>query len=127
MLKTLPSFSTWFPNRLVIRILDFIVPLCLISLEIFLNVIAFGSVVNGVVLLLIVTSPLWVLLFLFWWPMILLVTCLLKFTSIYSYTCSLLWHSLYHMLYNYKGQPRKNAWSILYTMLALNLPNYITA
>lgn len=78
------------PTRLLIKGLDLVIPLCLISLEIILNVLAVGTVVNGLLLVLIVTSPLWILLIICWWPVILAFACLLKFSSIRLYISKLI-------------------------------------
>lgn len=91
------------PARWLIRVLDILVPLVLISLEIFLNVIAFGTVINSLIVLVLLTSPLWVLLLMFWWPVLLVLVAILKCTSIGTHIHSLLVHSLHHMLYRYKG------------------------
>lgn len=85
------------------KVLNLVVPLLLISLEIILNVIALGSVINGIILLLVITSPLWLLLFLFWWPMIIVVFMLLRFTSISTYTRNFFMHGVYNLLYKYRG------------------------
>jgi hypothetical protein len=121
------QISRLSPTRWLLRVLDILVPLGLISLEIFLNVIAFGTVINSLIVLVLVTSPLWVLLLMFWWPVLLILLAILKFTSISTYIHSLLVHSLHHMLYRYRGQSRKTIWVVLHSLLALNMPNYITA
>lgn len=87
----------------LLRVLNILVPLVLISLEIFLNVIAFGTVINSLIVLVLITSPLWMLLIIFWWPVILVFLAILKCTSISTYIHSLFVHSLHYMLYRYKG------------------------
>jgi|LauGreDrversion4_2_1035121.scaffolds.fasta_scaffold199071_1 hypothetical protein len=116
-----------FPTNYVLKVLGILVPIILISLEIFLNVVAVGTVINGIVLLIVLTSPLWILLLMFWWPVLIVLGVLFRFTSINSYLKSLMLHSLNHMLFKYKGQSRKTIWCCVESLWALNLPNYITA
>ena len=72
-------------SKLFTKTLIFIVPLCLISLEVFLNIVVVCTVVNAVLLMLFVTSPLWLLLMLFWWPLFVFGFCVLKSSSIRTY------------------------------------------
>ncbi len=67
------------------KVINFIAAVSLVVLEIFLNLIAVGAAINGLVFLTIATSPLWILLLIFWWPMIIILTLLLKFTSVRTY------------------------------------------
>ncbi len=113
------------PSRIIIKGLVFLVPLCLISLEIYLNVLVVGFAIIGLLLLILFTSPLWLILFIFWWPLLLGVTCILRITSLRTYTRWLLTSSLHYVLYKYNGNLRKKCWSLLYSLLSFGLPNNI--
>jgi len=106
-------------TRFIVRVLDILVPVLLIVLEIVLNVMAFTSVCNGVLILLIITSPLVMILFAFWWPMVICVALLLKFTSVKSYTYNLLLNALHHIMFKNRCAQRKYLWNWLYTFLSL--------
>ena len=69
----------------LVKVFNFVAAVSLVLLEIFLNLIAVGAAINGLVFLTIATSPLWILLLIFWWPMILILTLLVKFTSVRTY------------------------------------------
>lgn len=115
------------PSRILIKGLVLLVPICLISLEIYLNFIVVGFAITGFLVLLLITSPLWLLLIIFWWPLLLGVTCILRITSLRTYTRWLLTSSLHYVLYKYNGNLRKNCWSLLYSLLSLGLPSNIVA
>lgn len=72
-------------QRFIIKILDFVVPLGLICLEIVLNLLCVGTAINGFLLVLLFTSPLWVMLVICWWPMLLFIAILLHFSSLRVY------------------------------------------
>ena len=87
-------------SRLISRTLTLIVPLCLISLEVFLNLVVICMVITLLFVLafalfntglfFMVTSPLWMLLFLFWSPLLLSLVLMLKFSSIRTRASQLL-------------------------------------
>ncbi len=103
------------------------VAISLVSLEIFLNLLLVGTAINAFILLVVITSPLWILLILFWWPMIFVAALLLKFSSVRTYMSQIITHYAKYILYTYKGSPRKKAWNFLYSLLSLGLPNNIVA
>ena len=102
-------------------------PLALICLEIILNLICVGTAVNGFLLVLLFTSPLWVLLFVCWWPMLLIIVILLKFSSLRIYVGRVTTQFVQYLLYKYNGRQRKTFWNVLYSLLSLGLPNNIVA
>lgn len=115
------------PPRTFASIIYFFVALILVSLEIFLNLLAVGTAINAFIFLVVVTSPLWILLLLFWWPMFIVIALLVKFTTVRTYMTQFLTHYAKYILYNYRGQPRKKAWTFVYSLLSLGLPNNIVA
>jgi len=115
------------PTRLLIKGLDLIVPLGLICLELILNLLCVGTAVNGILLLLFITSPLWISLLVCWWPMFIIIVCILRFSSLRTYINKITTEFALYLLYNYQGRHRKNFWDILYTLLSFGLPNNIVA
>ena len=73
------------------------VPVSLIVLELVLN----GWVFAFLMIMILVTSPLWFPLILIWWPVLIIVKLLLKYTSIWSYVRPLVIEQAYYLLYNY--------------------------
>lgn len=104
-----------------------LIPLCLISLEIFLNILAVGTAINATLVLLIITAPVWLLLIVFWWPMLIAIAFMLKCSSIRTYFQSCVLAVAHYILYRHRGQLRKQCWSGLYGLLSLGLPNSIVA
>lgn len=111
----------------MVKVFNFFVAASLILLEIFLNLLALGTAINVLIFLIVVTSPLWILLLIFWWPVILTLGFMIKFTSVRTYLCQFFTHYAKYVLYNYKGQPRKKAWTFVYSLLSLGLPSSIVA
>lgn len=74
-------------TRAAVRVIDLTVPLFLVGLEIVLNLIAVGTMINVVLLLgllAVVSSPLWMLLLASFWPVILVSICLLSLKAVRS-------------------------------------------
>jgi len=85
------------------KVFNFLAAVTLVLLEIFLNLLAIGTAINAIIFLTVVTSPLWILLLIFWWPMILVFALLIKFTSVRTYLIQFITHYAKYILYNYKG------------------------
>ena len=94
------SYSTISPRSLV-KVFNFFVAVSLVLLEIFLNLLAIGTAINALIFLIVATSPLWILLLIFWWPMILALAFLIKFTSIRTYLIQFFTQYAKYVLYNY--------------------------
>lgn len=114
-------------SRSLVKVFNFFVAVSLVMLEIFLNLLAIGTAINALIFLIVATSPLWILLLIFWWPMILALALLIKFTSVRTYLIQFFTHYAKYVLYNYKGQPRKKVWTFVYSLLSLGLPSSIVA
>ena len=105
----------------------FVIPICLITLEIFLNIVVVGTAVNAFLILLIVTSPIWLVLLVCWWPIMLGILFMLKFSSLRTYATNLVTSCMHYLLYTYKGDFRKQMWSFLYSLLSFGISNNIVA
>lgn len=116
-----------YPSRLAIKTVMFVIPICLITLEVFLNIVVVGAAVNAFLILLIVTSPLWLLLGLCWWPILLGILFMLKFSSLRTYAINGVTSCMHYLLYTYRGDCRKQLWSFLYCMLSFGISNSIVA
>jgi hypothetical protein len=115
------------PAAVIIRGLDLIVPLLLISLEICLNLLAIGTALNGLVLLFLFLVPVLILSLIFWWPALMIVLCLLNCTSVRMYTKRQVSTFFAWMLYKYQGRQRKTSWNVLYSLISFSLPSNIVA
>lgn len=74
-------------TRAVVRVIDLTVPLFLVGLEIVLNLIAVGTIINVALLLgllIVVSSPLWMLVLASCWPVIVVSICLLNLKVVRS-------------------------------------------
>lgn len=111
----------------IIKGLDLIVPIILISLEIFLNLLAIGTVINGTLLVLIVLLPLTIILCFLWWPALALIFFLIKFSTLREYTQRQISKFFSYLLYKYQGRYRKSCWNVIYSLFSFSLPASITA
>ena len=69
-------------NPSIHKAFDLIVPLALIALEICLNLLAIGTIINSFALFLVVLLPIAIVLLILWWPVLVLFYCLLRFFSL---------------------------------------------
>jgi hypothetical protein len=88
----------------LIKGLDLIVPIGLIILEIILNIICVGTFINGVIFVLVVTSPVWFLMLFFGWPVLLAGALVLRFASIRLYLKNVVTNGVQYLLYKYEGR-----------------------
>lgn len=86
---------------ILLRTISYVVPFGLIVLELVLNGMVCSSFFTFLLALFVLTSPLWIPLLIIWWPVLVIVKLLHKYTSINSYTWALFMHVAYYMLYNY--------------------------
>ena len=80
------------PNRLIVNCLDLVVPIALVTLELWLNFLAIVTAINmGILFLIVMVAssfvfvPMSIALFFFWWPALLLLIWLYKCSSLRTY------------------------------------------
>ena len=115
------------PTRLLVKGLDLLVPLGLIMLEITLNLLCVGTFINIMLVVLFVTSPVWLMMLIFGWPFMIAIACILRFQRIRLHLRDVTSKLVKYLLYKYEGRLRKTLWNCFYSLLSIGLANDVVA